>query len=151
MLTLNIISSLFPPMNDVLYPDNSYLLLRGSTRCRILYFYKNILFSSSSSSSLSIFPCLPHCFKDVRYLTGSNPKLLGKGMVTFAFPCLLINFDIQLQIDSHIGRILHGLAPPHSLTFPTGLLFLCIWPAFLCPSPTLALGSLPVVLGIGLS
>ena len=176
-------------MNDVLYPNNSYSLLRGSIRCRLeegmathsnilarripwteeprgpqsmglqgvwhnwsdlacwhkpdvqhYTFIKHLIFSFSTSSSWSVFlfaMLLHRC--QIFHCKQSRTLLLWP----FLFPSSWLIFISSYKLNL-IGTKLHALAPFHSLTCPIDSRFLCIWPAFLCPSPTPALGSLPV-------
>ena len=118
-----------------------WLSMHTQTRCRALCFYKTL---NHFFLFLLLLINISVCHAASQMPDISLQAIQNSFALTFPYFCLLIYFGIQLQAESQIGRMLHALAPLHSLTCPTGSQFLCIWPAFFCPSPTPALASLPV-------
>lgn len=104
------------------------------------YTYIKTIFSSFFFSSLSIFLCLlllQRC--QIFHWKQSKTSCFGKRSY------LLINFGTWPQTESQIWEILHGLALPHSLTFPTHSLRSSVFgpPFFALPLPPTCPGSSP--------
>lgn len=107
-------------MNDRDYPNNFFFFWGKVLDVESILLLKNnlfllFLFLFISISVFSINSRMPNISLEAI----KNFSALGKGTAMLPFPCLLINFDIQPQIESQIWKILHGLPSPYFLTFPS--------------------------------
>lgn len=140
MLTLNVFLS--PPTSPWMIHSMLIILFYswGEVSDVENYTYIKTIFSSSFSSSLSIFLYLP-LLQRCQIFHWKQPKTSCSGKRSY----LLINFGTWPQTEPQIWEILHGLALPHSLTFPTHSLHSSVFglPSSALPLPPTCPGSSP--------